>query len=99
VDDARFSQDWKVLTAYGWAPFSDLDDCPLLVIECGDAVAEAAVVRLPRPDVANVVAPTLSRSGFWLRAVSATSFRSAIQLAAVDSRGLRYAIGAIRPPR
>ena len=98
VDSAWFSMGGRQLTVSGWGPFWEDDACPTLLVESSEMIGDAAVVRLPRPDVAKLVDPSLERSGFWLRMVADHVFRSPVRLVAVDQRGVQHAIGEVMPP-
>lgn len=98
VDSARFSMGGRQLTVSGWGAFREDDPRPTLVVESSETIADAAVVRLQRTDVAKIVDPMLERSGFWLRMVADDVLRSPVRLVAVDQRGVQHPIGEVMPP-
>ena len=98
IDSDRFSMGGRQLTVSGWGPFSEDNAYATLLVESSDIIGDAAVVRLPRPDVARVIDTSLARSGFWLRMLADHVFRSPVRLVAVDQRGVRRTIGEVMPP-
>ena len=96
IDEVRTTPDGKTLFVRGWARMNDADRCPVIVVDPGAQMADATIVRLPRPDVAAAVDPALTQSGLWLRLSSHTALREPMRLSTAIGDGRYRSIGVVR---
>jgi hypothetical protein len=92
----RTTPDGKTVFVRGWARMSDADRCPVIVVDPGAQMADATIVRLPRPDVAAAIDPALTQSGLWLRLSSHTALREPMRLGTAIGNGRYRSIGVVR---
>jgi len=96
IDEVRASSDGTTLFVRGWARMHDQEPCPVIVVDPGAQEVDVAIARLPRPDVAAAVDPSLTHSGLWLRLSSHSALREPLRLSTAIGNSRYRAIGVVR---